>query len=101
MAKPSDLYGRPWSEPEYVIVLHYYIANLGSPRHHLSDYVKDAAAIIGRTPAAVVMRMENYASLDPREKGSRIGLVNISQLGRKVFDEWYSKKEGLRACAEL
>jgi len=101
MSKPSDLYGRPWSEREYIIVLHSYMANRNGPRHHLCDYVKEIAGVIGRTPGAVVMRMENYASLDPTETVNRVGLVNISQLGRKVFQEWYGKEENLRACAEV
>jgi hypothetical protein len=67
MSKPSDLYVRPWSEREYIIVLHSYMANRNGPRHHLCDYVKEIAGVIGRTPGAVVMRMENYASLDPAE----------------------------------
>lgn len=101
MSKPSDLYGRPWSEREYIIVLHSYMVNRNGPRHHLCDYVKEIAGVIGRTPGAVVMRMENYASLDPTETVNRVGLVNISQLGRKVFQEWYGKEENLRACAEV
>ena len=52
MSKPSDLYGRPWSEREYIIVLHSYLANRNGPRHHLCDYVKEIAGIIGRTPGA-------------------------------------------------
>jgi hypothetical protein len=31
MSKPSDLYGRPWSEREYIIVLHSYMANRNGP----------------------------------------------------------------------
>jgi len=99
MSKPIELYGKPWSERDYLIVLHYYLSNRGNPRHHLSPYIKAAAAIIGRTPAAVVMRMENYASLDPHESVQRVGLINISRLGEKVFNEWHDKEESLRECA--
>lgn len=100
-SKPSELYGKPWSEREYIIVLHAYVANQDRPRHHLADYVKQVAGTIGRTPGAVVMRMENYASLDPTETERRVGLVNISQLGRRVFEEWFAKPESLKACAEV
>jgi serine/threonine protein kinase len=101
MTKPSDLYGRPWGEREYIIVLHSYMAHRNDPRHHMCDYIKEVAGIIGRTPGAVVMRMENYASLDPAEKAARVGLVNISQLGRKVFQEWHGNELSLRPCAEV
>jgi serine/threonine protein kinase len=100
MTKPSELYGRPWSEREYIIVLHYYRANRSNPRHHLANYIKEVAALLGRTPSAVVMRMENYASLDP-EEASRTGLINISNLGKKVFEEWQGSEDSLKACAEV
>lgn len=47
------------------------------------------------------MRMENYASIDPFETEVRKGLVNISALGRAVFEKWAEKRESLQDCAEL
>src|ERR1700722_14788942 len=101
MSKPSEIYGKPWSEREYIIVLHHYILHSDEPRHHLRDYVKMVAHLLGRTPASIVMRMENYASLDPEEKRHRKGLVNITPLGQKVFDEWFTNPDSLQACAEV
>lgn len=101
MANPSQLYGRPWSEREYIIVLYSYIHNRGEPRHHLCDYICDLANLLGRTPGAIVMRMENYASIDPQESANRKGLVNLSALGRQVFENWHNKPESLKDCAEM
>ncbi|HEY1663824.1 MAG TPA: serine/threonine-protein kinase [Verrucomicrobiae bacterium] len=101
MPKPSDIYGKPWSEREYIIVLHNYMLHREEPRHHLRDYVKDLANMLGRSVGSVVMRMENYTSLDPQKKQNRRGLVNISALGRKVFSDWYEKAESLHACAAV
>jgi serine/threonine protein kinase len=101
MSKPSDIYGKPWSEREYIITLYYYMLHRDEPRHHLKDYVKDLASTLGRSVGSVVMRMENYASLDPEEALHRKGLVNISSLGRKVFNDWFNKKDSLCACAEV
>jgi serine/threonine protein kinase len=101
MPNPSQLYGRPWSEREYIIVLYSYLQHREEPRHHLRDYVKDLAALLGRTPGSIVMRMENYASIDPVETGQRKGLVNISALGQAVFNTWMPKPDSLRDCAEL
>ena len=101
MPKPSDIYGKPWSEREYIIVLHNYMLHRDEPRHHLRDYVKDIANMLGRSVGSVVMRMENYASLDPKETQRRKGLVNISALGRKVFSDWFQREEALRDCAEV
>jgi serine/threonine protein kinase len=101
MSKPGDIYGRPWSEREYIIVLYNYVLHRNEPRHHLRDYVKDVANLLGRSVGSVVMRMENYASLDPEETQHRKGLVNVSALGRKVFSEWFRKTKNLRECAEV
>jgi hypothetical protein len=101
MTRPSEIYGKPWNEREYIIVLHYYILHRNEPRHHLRDYVKNTADLLGRTPGAVVMRMENYASLDPLENQRRKGLVNQSALGEKVWKEWANQSENLKACAEV
>src|ERR1043166_412902 len=99
MSNPSQLYGRPWSEREYIIVLYYYLQRRGEPRHHLRDYVKELSALLGRTPASIVMRMENYASID-KETAVR-GLINISALGKAVFETWVNKPASLKDCAEL
>jgi serine/threonine protein kinase len=100
MSSPSDLYGRPWGEREYIIVLYSYFQHQGEPRHHLREYVKDLAHLLGRTPGAIVMRMENYASIDPNVS-ARKGLVNLSALGEQVFTEWTAKPQSLKDCAEM
>lgn len=48
MSKPGEIYGRYWSETEYIIVLHFYLKNKGRPRHHLCEWVVDAARLLGR-----------------------------------------------------
>lgn len=101
MSKPSEIYGKPWSEREYIVVLHLYLLHREEPRHHLRDYVKEAADLLGRTPGSIVMRMENYASLDPRENNIRKGLANVSALGQKVFNDWIGAVDSLKACADV
>jgi serine/threonine-protein kinase len=101
MTAAGELYGRYWSEAEYLIVLHYYVRNAGKPRHHLCDYVIDASRLLGRTPGAVVMRMENYASIDPTENKSRKGLVNITDIGAQIFRKWIRNPDALKDCAEV
>jgi serine/threonine protein kinase len=101
MSKPGEIYGKPWSEREYIIVLYHYVLHRGEPRHHLRDYVKEVADLLGRTVGSVVMRMENYASLDPEENSRRKGLVNVSTLGEKVFTDWFHQQETLKTCAEV
>jgi serine/threonine protein kinase len=100
MKRPNDLYGRPWSEREYILVLDSYFAHKGEPLHHLSAYVKEMAALLGRTPASIAMRLENYASIDPEETGQK-GLGNIGPMGKKVFSDWNAKRDHLKSVAEV
>jgi len=100
MLKAENLYGRPWIEKDYIIALHYYFQNRGNPRDENSRYVKDLSALLGRTPASVIMRMENYASMDSAETRVRKGLDHINPLGQEIFRSWVRKKNSLRQCAE-
>ncbi len=100
MSTAKDLYGRPWSEREYIIVLHRYFLHQNEPHHSTCDYIQDLARLVGRTPGAVSMRMENYASIDPSLDKKRVGLSHINAFGKKVFEDWSSKKESLALCAE-
>src|SRR5256885_15563624 len=101
MTKPSQLYGRPWSEAEYIVVLDSYFVTKGQPRHENSPFVKELASLLGRTPSSIYMRMENFASVDPAEANHRRGLTKISPECRKVFKQWADNLGSLRQCAEV
>jgi serine/threonine protein kinase len=101
MAKPEHLYGTPWSEREYVIALHYYLRHRAAPRHEMSGFVQELAKILGRTPASIVMRMENFANLDPEMNQLTKGLANVGRMCWKVFHDWHEHRDNLQSCAEL
>jgi hypothetical protein len=100
-ARAGELYGRPWSEHEYILVLDVYFAAKGSPRHENSSFVQELAQLLGRTPASIYMRMENFASIDPEESEHRRGLVKIGPLCAKVFRDWDKKRDHLSSCAQV
>ena len=100
MTTPGELYGRPWSEPEYIITLHHYLIHRNESSHSGSEHAKQVSEIIGRTPASVSMRMENYASIDPELQKERSGLTHINAFGRRLFRHWCSRQDALRECAE-
>ena len=83
MSKAQQLYGKPWGESEYIIVLDAYLSHEGTWYSPDDDEIKNLARLLGRTPASIVMRMENYASIDPAQEEARKGLFHISPLGRK------------------
>jgi len=100
MAKAEDLYGRPWSEREYIIVLDHYFQNRNAPRHTEAAHIKRIAQLLGRTAASVVMRMENFASLDPDVNIKRKGLIHVNPLCRKIFYEYSNRLDVLAGCAQ-
>jgi len=63
--------------------------------------VVELAARIHRTPAAVAMKLGNYASLDPAHKARGIGgLPHVAALDRELWDEFHNRWEVL-ADADL
>ena len=101
MPKPTELYGRPWSEPEYLLVLDlYFLCNDKSHREREAA-VRELSSLMGRTPDAIHMRMENFSSIDPECSHIRRGLVNLAPLCKRVFEEWNPKRDHLRSLAEV
>ncbi len=92
----QTLYGTPWDDDEYVIVLDAYMRHKN--RIHDPEILHELSQIIGRTPQAIAMRMENYASLDGEIH--RKGLVNVSFQSRQIFEKWRDKPNELRSIAE-
>lgn len=101
MPKPSELYGRPWSEEEYLLVLDAYLDLRESPRHRSIPEVQGLARLTGRTPASILMRMENFASVDSGKSDNRRGLVHVPSLGRRLFEEWVVKRDHLKSCTAV
>ncbi len=95
------LYGQPWKEREYVIALHYYFLHRDSPCHEDSSFVKEVAGLIGRTPASIAMRMENFASLDSDARPSHKGLSKGGPVCREMFLRWKDRRDHLSSCAEV
>jgi len=101
MSTVPELYGKPWGEREYIVALHLYFQHHGESHHDQLDYVQEAARLLGRSPGAIAMRMENFASVDPEITAHRRGLRNLNPLGKRVYEHWQDKHEALQECAEV
>lgn len=101
MLRPGELYGRPWSEREYILVLDLYYAIKGKSRHENSTFIQELAQLLGRTPASVYMRLENFASIDPQVAERRRGLAKAGPMCAKVYGDWEGRRDHLRSCAEV
>lgn len=101
MARAHEIYGKKWSEKEYLITLHAYFEHMGEPQHADTPFVQELSHILGRTPHSILYRLQNYASIDPTEMNPyRKGKVHITDLGIRIFQEWSSKRDSLRDAAE-
>lgn len=101
MANNIEHYGRPWSERELVIALHFYFQHRGKAHDARCEYVKKLAHLIGRTPASAVKRLQNYAAVDQFRESPGKGLANVGSRGREIFRQWVHRVEALNACAEV
>lgn len=101
MTSVPELYGKPWGEREYIVALHLYFQHHGESHHDQLQYVHDAARLLGRSPGAIAMRLENFASVDPEITAHRLGLRNLTPLGKRVFDHWSNKRDALHECAAV
>lgn len=102
MTRAVELYGRPWSEREFLIVLNEYFSSKGKPRHENSDYIKTLAQLLGRTPSSIYMRMENFASVDPETASQRKGLTRGAGPNcRNIFNDWVKRVPHLRSLAPV
>jgi serine/threonine protein kinase len=101
MAYQDELYGRPWAEREYIIVFDTYMDSRDQPYSPESNVVQELARLMGRTPAAICMRMENFASLDPARATVRRGLGHVTPLCRRIVSEWSSVPDKLKVAASV
>ncbi|MCB9839020.1 MAG: protein kinase [Phycisphaeraceae bacterium] len=96
----ASRYGRPWTEAEFLAVLDAYLRHRGEPNHRDVSWVGELAALLGRSPAAVVMRLENYAAVDPAVDDRR-GLDKGGRRCRDIYVEWHEKPDALRDLARI
>lgn len=101
MDAAKQLYGKYWTKREYIIALHYYFLNRLAPCHVDAPFVREVAGLLGRTPASIAMRMENFASLDGEGKPSHKGLSKGGPLCKEVFLQWKDQPDVLAECAQV
>jgi serine/threonine protein kinase len=101
MTFTSENYGRPWIERELIISLYFYFQHRGKAHDKNSEYVKELAHLLGRTPSSAVKRLQNFAAIDQFKPNSGKGLVNVGHQAESVFHDWVHRVEQLNACASV
>lgn len=85
-----------WTRDQLVKVLSLYCQLPFGRMHARNVAVIGLAKAIGRTPAAVALKLVNFASMDPdlKERGVR-GMQNSSVADRSVWQEFYGRWDTL------
>lgn len=100
MSSPSNLYGRTWSDGEYLVVLHYYFKYRSETFDANKPFIQELVRILGRTPASIVMRFGNFASLDLNFNSRGKGLVKGGNKCKAIYDQWKNMTGVLETVAE-
>lgn len=93
---------RLWTRDEIIVAYALYCVIPFSKLNNSNPTIRAAAEVIGRTPAALKMKICNLAALDPDFLASgRVGLWGgVSRLDKEVFNEFSSDWIGLSEAAE-
>ena len=85
-----------WTREELLLALGLYFETPFGRQHKSYPPIVDLAGVIGRTPSAVAMKLNNFTSLDPSEAERGIsGLTSASNLDRNIWDEFRNNRESL------
>ena len=87
---------RRWTREEIIVALNLYCKIPFKDSHATHPLVIEYANLIGRTPAAMNLKIGNLGRLDPllRAKGI-VGLSNGSKLDEEVWNEFFENPEKL------
>lgn len=92
--KPNK--GDRWSRDEMIVVLNLYFKLPYGKLDHRTLEVKELARLMGRTDNTVAMRLNNFASCDPKliERGIK-ALGDQKKRCQPLWDEFYNDQEKL------
>lgn len=93
--------GKPWTREDVIIAYALYCVIPFSKVNNSNQTIKDAAEVMGRSPASLKMRICNLAALDPDFLATgRAGLASVANLDREVYAEFSSDWQRLSSTAE-
>jgi putative restriction endonuclease len=85
-----------WTKEQLLLAINLYSKIPFGQMNASNSIVKEWAVIIGRSPAAVAMKLGNFASFDPQLASRGVkGLVGASTLDRQVWQEYTNNWDAL------
>lgn len=80
-----------WTREELILAINLYCKLPFGKMHKTNAAIIEMAALIGRTPSSVALKLGNFASFDPTLKARGIkGAANASKLDKAIWDEFYN-----------
>jgi len=87
---------RLWTRDEYILAFNLYLKIEFGKTYSTNPRIIELSNLIGRTPASVVMRLGNFASLDPFHQNRGVGgLKNTGNQVKLIWDEFFTNREEL------
>lgn len=92
-----------WTPEQLKLAFNFYCQTPFGKLHSKNPLIVKLAALLGRTPSALAMKLVNFASLDPSITGTgRKGLSGASTLDREIWGEFHADWERLTLeCEQL
>ncbi|RMG28697.1 MAG: HNH endonuclease [Bacteroidetes bacterium] len=93
---------RLWTREELILALNLYLKLPFGKLHSKTPEIIHLANLIGRTPSAVAMRLNNFASVDPyHQKRGVVGLSGGRKQVEPIWNEFIHDKEELLFESEM
>jgi len=95
--------GSLWTKEQVKLGIHLYCQLPFGKLHSRNPEIIELAKLIGRSPGAVAMKLNNLASLDSAITDTgRVGLTGASKLDREVWNEFHADWERLAVeCLDI
>ena len=91
-----------WTEEQIIVVLYEYCRKPFGQFSATKKFVKDLGDLIGRSPAAIVRKVGNLASFDPKMRSRGVaGLAHSGKLDSEIWNRYYGHWDKLTFDAEV
>lgn len=87
---------RLWTKEELILAFNLYLKIEFGKTHARNPKIIELANLLDRTPASIVMRLGNFASIDPFHQNRGVGgLKNGMNQVQPIWDEYFTNQEEL------
>jgi len=85
-----------WTKDELILAFNLYLKLPFGKMHSHTPEVIELAAITGRTPSSIAMRLSNFAACDPYHQARGVkGMIGGIKQCQPIWDEFFLNKEAL------